>query len=79
MSYKRVAATMWGITTINETWGYEHSTIMSDTHVVCDWDNVPKLADGKESLQRCDKKLFSAFHPSQKLNHADGLRTARRQ
>ena len=33
----------------------------------------------RQTHYRCDKKLFSAFHPSQKLHHADGLRTARRQ
>merc|ERR1711998_426984 len=39
LSYKRIAAE-WGITTINETWGYRHGVIMSDTHTVCQWHDV---------------------------------------
>merc|ERR1711998_442935 len=74
MSYKRVAA-LWGITTINETWGYEHSTIMSDTHVVCDWDNVAKLSDGKESLElpSCSKSICSGHRKDDLLPMGDFL------
>jgi hypothetical protein len=39
LAYKRIAAVS-GKTTLNETWGYRHDTIASDTHRVCDWDNV---------------------------------------
>jgi len=55
LSYKRIAA-KWGITSINETWGYRHGAIMSDTHTVCDWSNVG-TKQGDDDMGENDGKL----------------------
>ena len=55
LSYKRIAAE-WGITTINETWGYRHGAIMSDTHTVCDWSSVADKS-GDDDMGYGDGKL----------------------
>mmetsp|Transcript_73800 Transcript_73800/g.210475 ORF Transcript_73800/g.210475 Transcript_73800/m.210475 type:complete len:697 (-) Transcript_73800:230-2320(-) len=63
LSYKRIAAE-WGITTINETWGYRHGKVMSDTHVVCDWDSVAHKSGGVESMElpACTKGVTCSGH-----------------
>lgn len=38
-SLKRIAKTR-GVADFDETWGYTHTVFPSDTHVVCDWDDV---------------------------------------
>jgi hypothetical protein len=56
LSYKRIAAVA-GKTTINETWGYRHDAIASDTHHICDWSNVTGL-----ELPTCTKGTCPGHH-----------------
>ena len=56
LAYKRIAAAN-GKTTLNETWGYRHDDIASDTHRVCDWSNVTGM-----ELPTCVKETCPGHH-----------------
>ena len=49
-----------GLLTLDETWGYSHeANILSDTHVVCDWSQVPAHS---MLLPHCEKGATCPGH-----------------
>jgi len=62
MGMARIASYEFDIIDLNETWGYRHSDVMSDTHVVCDWDGLT----GTE-MPDCVKGVTCSGHKSDDL------------
>lgn len=72
IQYVRILAAN-GTISYNETWGYHHQDVPSDTHVVCDWDDVdsattrPTCYEGACPGHKEDDILpFVKLFPSQK-------------